>query len=126
MTGLFFIEDKLYQTYSSDSRFAMIGIVPGPKSNPIIRVMMREMALPWPVGYAGAQKASMIMRKFGDGNMGTWNVLVGADGKIIAVSLKGEELHKKLEEALAAQQARQQPQHPPAEPPQQQYPPPGR
>jgi protocatechuate 3,4-dioxygenase beta subunit len=92
---------KLYETHSGDSRFAMIGIVPEPRSHPVIRVMMREMALPWPVGYTGAQKATMILRDYGASDVGSWNVLVSADGKILATDLKADELVQKVEEALA-------------------------
>jgi protocatechuate 3,4-dioxygenase beta subunit len=91
---------KVYERYGSDSRFAMIGIVPGTKSHPIIRVMVRELALPWPQGYAGSQEATRILNEYGASPAGTWSVLIGADGKIVAVDLKGEELAKKVEEAL--------------------------
>lgn len=93
---------KVYEKHCSDSRFAMIGIVPGTKSHPIIRVMMREMALPWPQGYAGSQGASRILMDYGAGYVNTWSVLIGADGKVIAMGLTGEELMKKVDEALAA------------------------
>ena len=38
---------------------------------------------------------------YGAGEMNMWNVLIGADGKIIASSLKGEELFEKVAEALS-------------------------
>jgi len=93
---------KIYEAYSTDERFAMLGIVPGIKSHPIIRVMMREFALPWLQGYAGSQNAGRIAAEYRLGNMSVWSVLVGADGKIIASGLTGEELQKKVAEALAS------------------------
>jgi protocatechuate 3,4-dioxygenase beta subunit len=92
---------KVYEMYGSNRRFAMIGIVPGTKSHPIIRVMVRELALPWPQGYASSQKVVKILSDFGSSFSGMWNVLIGADGRIIASNLKGEELQKKVAEALA-------------------------
>ena len=65
--------------------------------------MMREMALPWPVGYAGSQGATKILMDYGAGHVGSWNVLIGADGKVIAGNLKGDELLKKVGEALGSE-----------------------
>jgi thiol-disulfide isomerase/thioredoxin len=62
-----------------------------------LRKFVEEKKLPWPQIYEGADA---IAEKFGIESIPS-TYLLGADGKIIAVGLRGEALAKKLEELFA-------------------------
>jgi hypothetical protein len=93
---------KVYEDFRGREGFAMVAIVPSSSSNPIMRAMVRDISVPWPLGYTGGRVGTKLVWGLPMDNDGVCSVLIGRDGEVIADWLKGEELVRKVEEALAA------------------------
>jgi protocatechuate 3,4-dioxygenase beta subunit len=96
---------QIHAKYNTNSQFVMIGIVPASRSNVVMRAMVREAARPWLQAYLVLGDANRSLTNWEGALAGSVSsVLVGGDGKIIGMALAGEELVKKVEEAMAAKQ----------------------
>jgi hypothetical protein len=92
---------RIYSRFKEDGRFALLGMLLTEPLDYTSAVLVQESKLGWTHGTAEFYNS----REYVEYDIGgqPWNVLIGADGKVLAIGVKGEELVAAVEEALRAQ-----------------------
>ena len=88
----------VYQTFSHDKQFAMIGLNVDKKVE-TLKKYIKDNDLQWLQGFLGELSKSSVVKEYGIRHIPV-NFLIGADGKIIAVNLHIEDIKPAIKKAM--------------------------
>jgi len=91
----------IYSRLGGNSRFAMVGMLLTHPIDYIGAKVLEESQLEWKHGVTGFLNSKEYVEYDIRGNQ--WNVLIGADGKVLAIGINGEELVRAVQAALEEQ-----------------------
>ena len=94
--------NAVHRLFAERSDFAMFAVCLEPGSHPLTRAYMRDYGLECPQGFLTGHNKDTHFR-YGVDNTGSGysTVVIGKDGRITALGLRGEELGSKIQEVLA-------------------------